>query len=279
MNRIQKNYPAIDLGDYTNRVCVQVTAQNSSAKIQKTIDKFVEKGLSEDFDRLIILIITEKKNYTKEFGTEYTFAFDSANDIWDIDDLLGFIEGIEIEKAEDLKTYLAKEVKPVFASLAEPDSIFAQAEKQVDLPPKTAKAFLEFLQFDEDDDYREDEFESIRELYSKLTKLSKNSREYLAFIVQRAEKYFDYGKEQFGIAPKELDNMLANIGKDDVRAYFQILETANLASIERDEYPLLVKVHFSMASGTDFFVALKDYCKTEDKLRLVLVEGDFTVLD
>ncbi len=34
MNTIQSNYPAIDLGDKVNRICVQVTAENSSTKIK-----------------------------------------------------------------------------------------------------------------------------------------------------------------------------------------------------------------------------------------------------
>jgi hypothetical protein len=52
---------AIDLADKTNRICVQVTSDNGSPKIKKTIKSFIEENMESDYDRLIVLIITSKR--------------------------------------------------------------------------------------------------------------------------------------------------------------------------------------------------------------------------
>jgi len=57
----KKNYPAIDLADFKNRVAFQVTATSDLSKIEDTIKKFFKHDLHKSFDVLYFYIITHKK--------------------------------------------------------------------------------------------------------------------------------------------------------------------------------------------------------------------------
>ena len=48
LNKLKMNFPAIDLGDKMNSLCVQVTSTKSGKKIQLTIDKFLQNKLDQD---------------------------------------------------------------------------------------------------------------------------------------------------------------------------------------------------------------------------------------
>ena len=82
LNKVKMNYPGIDLGDERNRVAVQVTAESDREKIEKTIEMFEKKGYQTTYDRLIILILGEKKNYKKGFQAK-AFSFSPEEDILD----------------------------------------------------------------------------------------------------------------------------------------------------------------------------------------------------
>jgi hypothetical protein len=57
----RKNFPAIDLADFKNRVAFQVTATSDFSKIEDTIKKFFSHDLHKRFDILYFYIITHKK--------------------------------------------------------------------------------------------------------------------------------------------------------------------------------------------------------------------------
>src|SRR5258707_10182538 len=65
MDLIQANFPAIDLGDATNRIAYQVTTEPRGEKVQHTLDKFVEHGLERQYDNLRILVIGERQKKYK----------------------------------------------------------------------------------------------------------------------------------------------------------------------------------------------------------------------
>lgn len=122
-NELKSNYPSIDLGDEISRVCYQITATNSSDKIQDTLDKFHKNLLDTKFDELNLLILTNKKNYTKKFVSP-TLSFHHTN-IIDIKDLIKEIANIKsIDKLDKLLTFLKKELKIV--SLEDTHSVFVE---------------------------------------------------------------------------------------------------------------------------------------------------------
>jgi uncharacterized membrane protein YqiK len=57
----KKNFSAIDLVDYKNRVAFQITATATFEKVKNTLQTFFEKKLDKYFDTLYFYVITEKK--------------------------------------------------------------------------------------------------------------------------------------------------------------------------------------------------------------------------
>lgn len=109
INNIIKNAQGIDLVDAENRVTIQVTSDNSSGKIKHTIDEFIDNNSHKIYDKLIILILTQKKNYTTDFDTQGLFTFDKSQDIWDVEDLIKKIKKMDINKIKSIKDFLELE--------------------------------------------------------------------------------------------------------------------------------------------------------------------------
>lgn len=112
LNTIQSNYTSIDLGDYTSRLSVQVTSDNRSTKIKETLDKFFENGYAQSFDRVIVLIIGDKKNYTTTFSTKDGFPFSKEEDIWDFTRLIRDISSKDTAVISAVTEYLRQELAP-----------------------------------------------------------------------------------------------------------------------------------------------------------------------
>lgn len=88
----KKNYPAVDLADFSNRVAFQITATSDLEKIKSTLEKFKSHQLNEAFDVLYIYIITHKKEkYNDEKLKPFIpkdFVFSTVENVIDKDDIL-----------------------------------------------------------------------------------------------------------------------------------------------------------------------------------------------
>jgi len=97
-NSQKKNFPAIDLADFSNRVAFQITATSDLEKIKSTLEKFKEHKLNEVFDVLYIYVITHKKErYNEEKIKQFIpdgFAFSATGNVIDKDDILQRITAI-----------------------------------------------------------------------------------------------------------------------------------------------------------------------------------------
>ncbi|MEQ9694923.1 SMEK domain-containing protein [Shimia sp. SDUM112013] len=113
-NRIQMNFPAVDLGCNTTRTSVQVTSDATSGKINKTLEKFESHGLETDFDRVFVYVLTERqKTYTSK-ALETTIAglpikFDPSRDILDFRDLAQLLDQLPNEKIQIIVDHLEAE--------------------------------------------------------------------------------------------------------------------------------------------------------------------------
>ena len=91
-NLEEKNYSAIDLIDYENRVAIQVTSTASSEKVKHTLEQYKKHKERNEFDSLLVYIITKKqKTYSDKKFEEIInneFEFDSSENILDFEDLL-----------------------------------------------------------------------------------------------------------------------------------------------------------------------------------------------
>lgn len=110
LNLLKQNYHVIDLADSPRRICVKVTSTADSSKISSTLRRFFDYGIDNDFDRLIILILGEKKNYRKAFPQKEGFSFDPQRDIWDFPRLLSEIDVLDISKLHQVEAYLQEQL-------------------------------------------------------------------------------------------------------------------------------------------------------------------------
>ena len=104
------NFPGIDLGDKKAKIAYQITSRRDSEKIKDTLRKFVKNKLYEEYDRLVIYILTEKREYQGRGFDEIIqgkFSFDKKNDILDYQDLLGEISGFSsVDKLRRIENIL-----------------------------------------------------------------------------------------------------------------------------------------------------------------------------
>lgn len=85
-NTLENNFKAIDLIDKENKIVIQVTADNSADKIQKTIDKF--QGKFDNSYILKFIIISDKKRYNKAFTIDSNYNFNKKTDIIFVEDFI-----------------------------------------------------------------------------------------------------------------------------------------------------------------------------------------------
>ncbi|MDU1005460.1 MAG: SMEK domain-containing protein [Clostridium butyricum] len=110
LNRTKgKNYPAVDLGDYSSRVSYQVTSTHKSNKIKDTLEKVEKYELYKEFDDVYILMLGKKGEYKSKQLTEakYKFKFTIEKNIVDIYDLSTYIsENKSINEMKIICNYL-----------------------------------------------------------------------------------------------------------------------------------------------------------------------------
>lgn len=121
-NRIQMNFPAIDLGCETSRTSIQITSDSSSNKIYETLEKFESHGLSGDYDRLYVYIITERqKSYTSKNLTaavkKFPIKFDPSSDILDFRDFAKILDDLTTEQLEGINQHLEEEFRKADVNL------------------------------------------------------------------------------------------------------------------------------------------------------------------
>lgn len=109
LNREVNNFPGIDLGDFKNRISVQVTSDNRSSKIKDTLKTFLRKDYINSFDRLIILIIGEKKGYSFKYNSG-ALSFDLKKDIIGLKELIIEIKKLPEEKLIKISEYVDSKI-------------------------------------------------------------------------------------------------------------------------------------------------------------------------
>lgn len=102
------NFPAIDLGDKSIKISIQVTSDSSRDKVKKTIEKFLDNKLYNEYKRLIIFALRKKINQDYAFDTQGKFKFDNNNDIRDFNDLFKDLRSLDPDKIDEIRTFLSK---------------------------------------------------------------------------------------------------------------------------------------------------------------------------
>ena len=110
LNSNYANFPAVDLGDSTNRVAVQVTSTKTSDKISHTLDFANKHNLGSQFDSIIVFIITKKQKKYKAIKVPQGMTFNWKTNIWDWDDIIMDLGNLSIQRLKTLSDFIDAEV-------------------------------------------------------------------------------------------------------------------------------------------------------------------------
>ena len=278
LNTLAPNYPAIDLGDPSAKICFQITGTNSSTKIKTTIGKFFSHKLNSKYNNLRFLILTNKKNYSRDFAIPVGFDFSVERDILDVDDLLAKIESGSDELISQIAEYVAKELSPILAIFAPSKSLFALVQPAISRPPANSVKLGKFLGVEEPDDFASLHSE-IAKKYKKLAKLTREQREYLLTIVLRGDVK-NYAGKRIAIAPNTVNGLFASVDPGHLKDIFDVVSDKGFADVPEGEYPVLIYLFWSNDFGGDMFYEFRRMFNGDEALlERLLVVGDFTLLD
>jgi hypothetical protein len=131
----RKNFPAIDFGDDTKRLAIQVTSTSDLDKVKSTIETFVRHRLYSRFDRLIIYVLSDRQtSYSQkaaDIATAGLLKFDVDTDIIDYLGLLRCIKSLGMDDIEKVANLLSEGI-----DLIGPDQSDARIfQSIVSLPP------------------------------------------------------------------------------------------------------------------------------------------------
>ena len=108
-NRIEKNYPAIDLIDEERRIAVQVTSDNGYGKINDTFIKFKnsKKDLPKKIDNVKFFMLKGKMpNYSSGKINKTSKRFNIKKDIMDFSDIVRELDNLQHNKISEIEKYL-----------------------------------------------------------------------------------------------------------------------------------------------------------------------------
>ena len=83
LNRKQKNYPGIDLGDDHDRVAFQVTSTTGLEKVKFTIGQFMGRSYYNTFDELYVLMLGRKQASYSQNAVNALLTAESPDDLAD----------------------------------------------------------------------------------------------------------------------------------------------------------------------------------------------------
>ncbi len=105
------NYVGVDLLCSTNKIAVQVTSENDSEKVHKSIKGFQDRALKEGYTELYILMFKGKQDFPRaDFAktVDGKFDFDKNKHIIDHSDLCAKLKDAEFDYVETIWKYLEK---------------------------------------------------------------------------------------------------------------------------------------------------------------------------
>lgn len=118
LNAVQANHPAIDLGYPEEGLGVQVTSEDTKAKVQATLDMAFKHGLYKDYKHIKVLMLSQKKERYDDITVPEGITFDAVTDILDIRDVLRHLDGFETPELQAVANYLDRELSTLGAAPA-----------------------------------------------------------------------------------------------------------------------------------------------------------------
>jgi len=110
LNHTTLNAVAVDLGDSGRRLAFQVTSERTKSKIQKTLNQFAANGLTDDYDKLKVLIIGDRTGDYPTLAVPHGVNFSGKDDVLDIDGLMKAISQLDVPTLEGIAELVLREV-------------------------------------------------------------------------------------------------------------------------------------------------------------------------
>lgn len=176
LNRTKgRNYPAVDLGDYSSKVSYQVTSTNTSDKIKKTLEKVEKYKLYKEFSNIYILILGKKGDYTSKHLTEptYKFKFSIDSNILDIFDLSEYIaDNKSIDEMKKICDYLEANISKYEVDNKKNKKI--KRKDKLELTDEIVEKLLEKCNLNLEFDVSEEDVENLLKKIRKCNELEKS---------------------------------------------------------------------------------------------------------
>ncbi|WP_179020755.1 SMEK domain-containing protein [Winogradskyella forsetii] len=274
LNQIRSNNPGLDLGDTREEIAFQITSTNTSKKVNDTLNKITSQQ-KQTFTKFKILIIGKKQSsYSIQTNT---IDFIINRDIIDLDDLLKSIVILELDKLNTLYNLFKLEFRSVKIELeiVDKDGNFESsysniAETIPNSPPKNALKYLQERGKDYDKSFSE-----VLDLYRRLSRVPKISRELLFYIADRGK--MQNFNSHFSIIPEILERIF-RITQKELIVDINILENEGMVFINDGDIDgrSVPQVEISDEHLNLIFHHL---VYNNESIRTLLNTMDFTILD
>jgi hypothetical protein len=194
LNATRSNTPGLDLGDSAAGIAFQITSDASSAKVNDTLAKITNEQ-SPLYKKVHILIIGKKQgSYTIDPPLAAKFGF-TEDYIWDVNDLCRLALATPLLTVQDLHRLVAAEIARVRVELEVPAPDGTYPTKLADyIEPlgrpirSDATTFFAAEATEGLLPSLDEAKKSLDELADELAKLPRISREFYAFLLDRAEE-------------------------------------------------------------------------------------------
>jgi|TARA_R110002050_G_scaffold169807_1_gene301644 SMEK domain-containing protein len=280
LNKTRSNYPGLDLGDDKKGIGVQVTSQNTKAKLEATYIAITDEQRKIFIDNYILIIGDKQGSYSVKKIFLKKHNFDLSKNILDLNTLLRDIVLLNIDQLEPLYSLFSKEFRQVKIELEPIDSkgnfessYYNTVEKKPSTPPKNGHKFL-----GPEEKHYHKEFDKLLDLYDKLSAVPRVTREILSLVVDRGRFEPTWQiSNKYAIIPQTLEKIL-RISQAELLTEINILEDASLVSIEEGDVGERI-AHY-LVIDPSMLNELFSWAKEEKQsIRTLLNTMDFSILD
>lgn len=271
LNSHQYNYPAVDLGDFNESVCFQITTSNKKRKIKDTVDKFINHKLYEKFEELNILIIGEKIAYKDDVDTKGYFNFSIKNNVKDYRDLCKDIYGLRTNRIEKTLNYLEENLNFDLNNR----SYLSNIVHNKCIRPNNFNSYIAYLGEDLNTKEVAEAIKDLNNFMNDLEQLDRNTRE-VVFAVIKKNNSLDWSGIYFNF--NEVGKYL-NINRENYFNELRILNQRGYISTSDDNGTEYDRLEYYTAEY-EVFSALVNFCTRMNRdIKKIIVDLDFRELD
>lgn len=110
LNKVNQNVEAIDLIDKAHKIIIQISSITTKQKIESALGKDSMSNYNGWSFKFVPIVQSAANLRTKTFENPHGLEFSPSSDIFDIDSLLREVYGLNIDKLQEVKTFIQKEL-------------------------------------------------------------------------------------------------------------------------------------------------------------------------